>query len=48
LTLLFVATIAAGLAEGYFLYPMGFDWLLPALFLTAVLIVLIAREWLTQ
>jgi hypothetical protein len=47
LTLLFLATIAAGLAEGFFLHPMGLDWLLPALFLTAVFVVLIARESLT-
>jgi hypothetical protein len=48
LTLLFLATIAAGLAEGYFLYPMGLDWLLPAMLLTAIFVVLIAREWLTR
>jgi hypothetical protein len=46
LTLLFVVTIAAGFTEGFFLYRMGLDWLLPALFFTAICVVLIAREWL--
>jgi hypothetical protein len=36
LAVLFLATVPAGLAENYFLYPMGLDWLLPAMFLTAV------------
>lgn len=46
LSALFFVTIAAGWTEGFFLYPMGLGWLLPALFLTAVFVVLIAREWL--
>src|SRR5262245_22467027 len=46
LLFLFCLTVAAGLAGGFWLYPIGLDWLLPASMLTGIFLVLIARQWL--
>ena len=47
LALAFSAMGVLGFTEGYFLYPMGLDWLLPALLMTALIVVRLAPEYLS-
>ena len=47
LMLFVLAFTSLGLLKGYFLQGLGLLWLLPILFVTAVLAVLVSRWWLT-